>query len=263
MYNKYSVNIHDNINDLYSTLDEIGFTNEIDGDSSHYYWRADTPKKFYLSIEDVGNNFAEIFVNVITDGGTEKFKVQPFLFKFTYNWGIQDGVDNLMISTIPLYGGGLVFGIRAYHEYQNGYDGNFIDMHTVMPPAKWFAIVPPENRNEEWVYVIFDQAYKYDETEGEYVSIGYDKMYGSAAGLLNVRYQAIRMNALNCTALTNFYTTTNNINTVYKNLWTYGLDYGDNYIHRLFTVKNKKYILLNDCNYDISTSNYSILCRYS
>lgn len=261
MYNKYSVNVYTNIDELYDVLAEIGFTNEIDGDSTHYYWRADTSHNFYLSLEDIGNNYVEIFVNTHGD----KFKVQPFIFKSFYGGqsGDPDCVSSLMVSTIPLYGGGLVFGIRASHEYQNGYDGDFIDMHTVMPPAKWFAIVPPENRNEEWVYVIFDQAYKYDETEGEYVSIGYDKMYGSMAGLLNVGYQTIPMNALNCTALTNFYTTTNNINTVYKNLWTYGRDYGDNYIHRLFTVKNKKYILLNDCNYDISTNNYSILCRYS
>ena len=263
MYNKYYVNTQSDIDGIYDALAEIGFDNDVDGDATHYYWRADTPKKFYMSVESQGGTYVEFFLNIKNGETIEKFQIQPFTLDTRGGSGLTQ--QQVIISTIPLYGGGLVFGMRSNREYQTDYSGDFIDMGTPCPPAKWFTIIPPEDRRtDEWIYIVFDQAFKYNRDYSEFRAMSYDIMYGSTTGEISPTYATIpSREALNCTALTNIYITENNVNKVFKNLWTYGLDNGDSYSHRIFTVRNKKYILLNDCNYNKSHNNYSILCRYT
>lgn len=265
MYNKYYVNVYENIDDLYDVLEEIGFDNDVDGSSNHYYWRADTPKKIYLSLESQaqGNYYVEFFLNIQNGETTEKFQIQPFTLRTN---GDRPHQQTLIVSVIPLYGGGLVFGIRAGREYQTDYSGDFIYLDgAICPPAKWFAIIPPEDRHtDEWIYLVFDGAFIYDAENDEYKNSG-DRLYGSTTGEITpCNYATIpSRDALNCTALTNIYTTNNNVNKVFKNLWTYGLENGDSYHHRIFTVKNKKYIILNDPINQSATHTISILCRYA
>ena len=59
------------------------------------------------------------------------------------------------------------------------------------------------------------------------------------------------------------FTTINGIHKIYRNLWTYGTDSKISYFDRIFTVRNKKYILLNDCYSTNTSEKMTILCRYS
>ena len=271
MYNKCVVSTYDNINDLKSTLIDIGFTNEVDGDDTHYYWYSDTSKKFYMSLENLGSGYVEFIGNVIDGEDIHRFRMQPFALNTSGHYGnSQMDQQSLSIYTISLYNGGIVFGIRNTEEYQTGFDGNTITWADENIVAQWFTIIAPETRGvDEWYYLINAQCAQYDETQDTYVSLyPKDRLYGATSGEITTMIYGDSFgdtNALNCNILRNIRTSVIENGTVVgrimrRNLWTLGNPrYFKNgtHIFKLYTASYKKYILLNNCY------NFSLLCRYS
>ena len=277
MFNMYYVSTERDLDELRQTLLDIGFVNNIDGDTTHYYWRADTYKKFYLSLENIGDGYVEFFVNIINGEDVVRFKIQPLALNERGSSNNRTAQSSLKITTIPLYGGGIIFGIRNGEEYIEGYDGDTIDFgvwnprgnpiinSVPCPPAEWFALIAPENRNtDEWIYVQID-GLKYDTESQEYISTNeiWGAQFGMLQGYIDSEHGTQTLyglrkeeKGLGCVTMSQCWkrVTDSNTNTdtihVFKNLYTVNQSSG--HLHRIYTIKNKKYILVHDL----------LACRY-